>query len=162
MKFQTVCAALLLGGSASAFAVGPGSLGTIDNLPIVIGNTVAPGSFSDIYSFVLGSPGTLSGGVHDVPVTPVLNISAPSFAVELRKGTTLIGTDNSPGDFSFASLTAGAYSLSVVGTAVGSGGGLYAGGLLAQTAPVPEPQSYALMLAGAAVVGFVATRRRRG
>jgi hypothetical protein len=160
MKFQTVCAALLVGAAGSALAVGPGSLGTIDNVPTVIGNSVGPGSFADVYSFVLGSPGQLSGGVNDISVPPQLNITAASFAVELRRGTTLIGTDPTPGNFSFSSLSAGAYSLTVVGNAVGSMGGLYAGGLLAQ--PVPEPESYALMLAGAAVVGFIATRRRRG
>jgi len=43
--------------------------------------------------------------------------------------------------------------------------GDFAGGpesfLVYNLAPIPEPQTYALMLAGLGVIGFMATRRRR-
>ena len=60
MKFKHIAAAALVAVSGSAFAVGPGPLGTIDNLPMVIGNVVAPGIFQDLYNFSITNPGTLS------------------------------------------------------------------------------------------------------
>jgi hypothetical protein len=53
-------------------------------------------------------------------------------------------------------MSAGPYYLSVSGLADGSSGGQY---MLSITAAVPEPETYALLLAGLALVGFVARRR---
>ena len=54
-------------------------------------------------------------------------------------------------------LAPGSYLLEVRGNIVGSSGGSYAGAM--NLAPVPEPASVALMLAGFGVLGFVARRR---
>jgi len=162
MRLSHVSAALLALASASSFAVGPGQLGTVDNIPTVIGNVVAPGIFSDVYAFRLNAPGTLTGGVNDIEVPPTLAISNTFFAVSLFNTTTTtpFGVDSTPANFSFAGLSAGNYTLTVFGQATGTGGGLYSGGFLAQTAPVPEPESVALMLAGLGAVGFIVLRRR--
>lgn len=59
------------------------------------------------------------------------------------------------------SLLAGSYTLQVKGTVSGSSGGSYAG-VLNIANPVPEAQSYAMLLAGLGVIGFISRRRRIG
>ena len=62
---------------------------------------------------------------------------------------------------SYAGLGAGSYELAVHGTLMhGFKGNTYGGNLVTELAPVPEPETYALMLAGLGAVGFVARRRR--
>ena len=159
MNIKPFAAAVLAATSVSAFAVGPGPLGTIDNTPISISNIVPMGIFQDVYGFTLADPGSLSGnavainfgGYNILGLTVTLQDS--SFAV--------IGSDSSPDTgFTFSGLASGIYALNVLGFANGSSGGFYAGGFIAQTAPVPEPETYALLLAGLGVVGFMASRRK--
>ena len=59
MNIKPFAAAVLAATSVSAFAVGRGSLGTIDNAPISISNIVPMGIFQDVYSFTLADPGGL-------------------------------------------------------------------------------------------------------
>jgi hypothetical protein len=54
-------------------------------------------------------------------------------------------------------LPAGFYQLKVSGTTVG-GQASYGGNIVAT--PVPEPETYAMLLAGLGVVGFLARRRQ--
>ncbi len=153
MRLKALSAALLLAGSASAFAVGPSTLGPIDNISVVIGNNVAAGVFVDTYMFAITNPGTVFGGAFPVYIT--------SFSAVLQSpvlGT--IGTDSNPTDgFSFTGLTPGLYALQFTGSATGSAAA-YGGVISTVTSPVPEPETYALMLAGLGIMGFVATRRR--
>jgi hypothetical protein len=46
----------------------------------------------------------------------------------------------------------------VTGFATGTAGGTYA--FLASAAPIPEPETYAMMLAGLGVIGSIVRRRR--
>lgn len=157
MKTKLLVATVLAAASTSAFAVGPGPLGAIDNMPISISNIVPMGIFQDVYSFTLANPGDLSGNVLAINFAGynilglTVTLQDSSFAV--------IGSDASPDTgFTFSNLAAGNYALNLLGFANGSTGGFYAGGMIATT--VPEPESYALMLAGLGIVGFVAARRR--
>ena len=59
------------------------------------------------------------------------------------------------------SLLAGSYTLQVKGTVTGSSGGSYAG-VLNIANPVPEAQSYAMLLAGLGLIGFMSRHRRVG
>lgn len=55
-------------------------------------------------------------------------------------------------------LTAGTYTLQVRGMVSGLAGGSYAG-VLNVTPPIPEPETYALLLAGLGMVGAMARRK---
>ncbi len=57
--------------------------------------------------------------------------------------------------FSAAGLASGLHTISVTGTALGSS---YTANVV--LTPVPEPETYALMLAGLGAIGFVARRRK--
>lgn len=56
-------------------------------------------------------------------------------------------------------IAAGSYYFAVSGDAAGNLGGIY--NFTTNTAPVPEPETYALMLAGLGLLGFVGKRRMR-
>ena len=74
----------------------------------------------------------------------------------------VIGTDSTPSDgFTFSGLAAGHYALTFLGFPA-SAGAAYGGVITTVPAAVPEPETYALMLGGLGVVGFLATRRRNG
>lgn len=153
-----VAAAAIALASTSALAVGPGDLGPIDNTPISVGNSVPGPLLFDVYTFSLVNPGFLSGIASSLELAPVLGLSG--FSVVLQDSSfSVIGTDTNPADgFTFSGLSAGSYSLTFVGLTTGTLGGSYGGAILAQT--IPEPETYALMLAGLAAIGFAALRRR--
>lgn len=158
MKKLAVLVALTAASVSSAWAVG-GAL-------VFVGNTASfsssvNGTFSDVWTFNIVAPGASAatsvtniafggfGGITGFTGTLAsvpLNSSAvpsPPLVVNVLAGFT--GT-----------LVPGAYSLVIGGNA---GPGASYGGNVVLT-PIPEPETYALMLAGLGVVGFMAARRR--
>ena len=128
-------------------------------------NTPVAGSFVDTLTFTLSAPSIANGSVttvvngnQDVDFTSVaLTGPGGAFAFSLLLGDP-VEVWALPG--SGAGLDVGSYTLTLTGTnsaGVASYGGNFA---VMPISPVPEPASFALMLAGASVVLFLARRRR--
>jgi len=153
-----VAAATLLSlvGAASATTT---NLGTLPIGATSFGGLAAPGAFLDTFTFVLPANG---GSAYTVAGFPAV---VPGFAITLTSLTLFnssnvaVASDNTvPLGLNFAANAGGSYYLEVAGTATGPSGGLYNGAI--SVTAVPEPGTYALMLAGLGAVGFVAARRR--
>lgn len=67
-------------------------------------------------------------------------------------------TDN--WELSASGLSAGSYYVEVGGKVMGNGGGSYGSDLTISLAPVPEPETYAMMGLGLGLMGFVARRKK--
>ncbi|WP_157271813.1 FxDxF family PEP-CTERM protein [Azohydromonas aeria] len=138
----------------------------------------AAASHAASFSISLSPDTPLSFGRSDITETSVMDeISFTGLGEGMYKLTaSLFSTDGlsfgkvSMGDKSFSSISAGNFStaffsgkhggdwtLKLAGT--GDGSASYTG--LVSVAAVPEPETYALMLAGLGLVGVIARRRQR-
>jgi hypothetical protein len=167
MKFSPIASAALAGllafGSANAT-----DLGSIP--PSASFSATHSGAFEDVWTFDLGTAsivaasltnvevsffGSSTGGILDFAATlngtPLLLSSSTSFDDPVSVKVQVLA-----GSGSFAP---GIYELKVSGSGVTGGSASYGGNLVA--APVPEPETYAMMLAGLGAIGFMAARRRR-
>lgn len=176
---QAIAAIILTGIFSSAQAANvsltsadfPFNLGTEPTAANTYSVSHSPGSFNDMYSFSLS---TLSDTVSSAVslFLPGLGGGGPSY--NITGGTLSLFSDPSGlggphtlvSSVAFGStnsvlavshVTAGQYFWDVSGTASGSLGGVYM--FSANTAPVPEPGTYAMILAGLGLLGFIAKRR---
>jgi len=160
---KAAAAMLLIGsfGLAQASAPSVNDLGTISNTVAFSNNDIAP-SFDDIFKFTLGAGnsavlGGIVGNADDASIT--FNLQTGFNGTTWSPISPLVLTpDSNTGAFSFSQtvsgLTAGAtYWFRLTGV---SSGGAYTVTL----APVPEPESYAMLLAGLGLMGFIARRRK--
>lgn len=168
--FATAVAALVLATSANAANVitDTGNVGPAIETSIF--SHVTPDEyFEDELQFSLSSAGTLTFLLEDFivpsgPVGPFLPgdiLSNPSLYFNLYdnihpNGVQFFGTGG-PGVYSF-NLSAGQYHFDLIGTTAGLNGGTYSASV--SLAPVPEPETYAMMLAGLGALGFMARRRK--
>lgn len=170
---QTLLAFALAGTMGSAVAVGPSDLGNLTGQTVNIGNSFAAGTaFSDEYIFdIMPLSATVGTGVTitlDIPQLAGQEFAIENFAVAFKdsQGNTIIDdVQTSAADFVvsvFAELPAALdYKFVVTGNATGTLGGSYGGVLQAvAVTPVPEAESYGMMLAGLGLVGFMVSRRR--
>lgn len=124
----------------------------------------APGSFEDFFAFNLTPGNSLASTAvsNNIPViTNILNGTVELFQGNYWDATadTLVGTYNFDGTtgsspYTFSSLTSGDYFYRVTGVATGAAGGFYT----ISSAPIPEPETYAMLLAG---LGLTLAARKR-
>ena len=113
-------------------------------------------SFDGLRDFVGTISGNSPGGTIDFSVFNI--VSSTDITDTIATGT----IDNGAVKFAFADLTGttfgGTYLLHIAGTKTGASAS-YTGSLSA-ISPVPEAETYSMMLAGLGLMGFVARRRK--
>ena len=133
------------------------------------------GSFMDVFTFSLTE---LSDTISSAVSLFLPGLDGGSSSYEIDNGSLALWTDpegdgvggadtqiawtafgDANGVLAVNSVAAGAYYWAVAGDAVGVNGGAYL--FSANTAPVPEPETYAMMLAGLGLLGFVGKRRMK-
>ena len=170
MKLKSILLATMLAGSLNAAYAG-----TIDGLPtpdiLLQQNTANPfkysgnfgndqtGVFTDIFTFL---PAATAGTKVN---SSFISFDLDGFGLIAFTGATLNGvafTQTGVDRWSLAGTilpAAGPLVLTVMGNA-GSGGS-YAGVLNVTLAPVPEPETYAMLLGGLGLLGVMARRRKQ-
>jgi hypothetical protein len=91
------------------------------------------------------------GGPFAAGVTPIVQVWSTPF-------NAAPGVTGSVSVTNVAALASNTYTLEVRGDVVGSLGGSYTGSV--NVVPVPEPETYALLLAGLGLMGTIAKRRK--
>jgi hypothetical protein len=163
----TLAAASLMAATPAAFAQ---TTVITDTTPVTF-TSVVNGVFSNSYELTLpeSTSGLLFGGGYSLSFAPNSTFgNIADFTISLAQdvGGSWVTALTQPVlasaagfGISLGSLTAGDYKLTFAGTApaVGQGTGFYSAALT--VSPVPEPESYAMMLAGLAVMGAIARKR---
>lgn len=162
MKFKSLVATAVIAacGVSNSFAGGGG-------LGVIISNasfsSTVTGSFTDTWTFSLDGPSTVAASLTNVEITfgaftynGINNFSAwlngvPLFSASSTSGSTTVSVLAGG-----SSLPAGGFNLTVSGTAL-VGGASYGGNIA--VAPVPEPESYVMLLAGLGAIAVIARRR---
>ena len=135
--------------------------------PLEVAAAITPvGSFEDSYLFSLASAASVFSTAVSNNLTNVLGLTGGNVvlfretgAVDAAVGSFAFNDVTGSISHSFGALAGGDYYYQVSGTGTGSAGGFYT--LSSTVTPVPEPETYALMLAGLGAMGFVARRRRQ-
>jgi hypothetical protein len=173
-----VLAGVSVGANATTTALGQVS----SSVPTTFTGSVlgTQQSFSDIFTFTLSQPNMSSGyNVVNFPLdipnvgslgTVLSTMSLVTFGTDGMQGTrddqvlksiVLPSTGNTQDHLSLSwdqPITGPAY-LSIGGVTSGSLGGIYSGSIESISAPIPEPETYAMLLAGLGLMGAVVRRR---
>lgn len=166
---KTLMAALFLGMTSQVQAADvTTNLGVLPLAPSLSSGTIThlgTTGFADIFNFSMPTSG-LSALLADFEISFDVNnlYDINGLTANLYNGSdasgswiaTLAGSGTDSVNDSIGLTAGNSYSIRVLGTPVGSQGGMYA---YAFTATVPEAETYAMMLAGLGLVGFMARRR---
>ncbi|MFO1510004.1 MAG: FxDxF family PEP-CTERM protein [Steroidobacteraceae bacterium] len=156
LRLTLAAFAIAASGAAHADYIDLGSITAPDTVQFGNSWLFAPGTFADQFAFELTNNADAYGMVLDggwwLGSTDVRLVALAS--------NTTFTRDNTPNQFSFSGLTAGAYSLFVAGVASGILTGYSGSMTFVPTAQVPEPGTLALLGLGLMALAFTATRRR--
>lgn len=168
----SLLALMLAGYMSSACAVGPGYLGNLSGNTYSIGHTfsaLTSGSpFVDTYVFDI-APQSITVGTTvtinlDIPFFPGPEFELSNMSIKFTDATgiTIYDADSQTNIADntlavFATLPAAlGYKFVVAGNVIGSLGGSY-GGVL-QALPIPESETYSMLLAGLGMMGAMLRR----
>ncbi len=174
MKLKSLAAMLALvvvGPAMAAQCTETFSLGTLGppSLASLSNDFGSVQHFNDCYNFSLNNAADAFGFTLTLDGSYMRDIDITSLSL-IGNGVSLL--DLTPDSFSFSNLLSGSYQLLVAGDVTGKNGGLFGGGSVgyiglfstipsAIAAPVPEPETYAMLAMGLATVGWVASRRKK-
>ena len=168
LKRTALAAALTLGLVAGANAT-TYNYGTLTAPNLYYGSHIINGtgvSFTDYYTFNINTPLTSGGAVNNVAqytFYDITNLGVKLYAGLVGSGTLvydLATNPNSTPNYMTGSGTyaVGDYYYEVKGLTTGSVGGNYT--FTANTLPVPEPETYAMLMVGLGLIGTIVRRRR--
>ncbi|CAN5167510.1 hypothetical protein BH11PSE9_BH11PSE9_24790 [soil metagenome] len=164
MKLHSIFAAVALVAAASSSFAATGPISFDGDGNTTFSNTPKAGSFTDTYTFTVpdaldlttGSVTSKMNGAKDVDFSSLTITGGGNSYSFVQTGFDGV-SESEQWTLNGINLSVGTnYTLTIAG--VSTGKALYTGEL--SVAAVPEPETYALMLAGLAGVGFV-TRRRQ-
>ncbi|MEW6705948.1 MAG: FxDxF family PEP-CTERM protein [Pseudomonadota bacterium] len=163
MKLKLLAAAALaaVAVGANADTIDWGSHGDLE----VAAVAHDPGAFSDMITFSIPGLSDITSTTVANNLLSVLNLADGMVSLYREAGETdtLLGSYNFDGTtgstwHTMTGLTAGDYYYQITGNATGSHGAFYS--ITSTVTPVPEPETYAMLLAGLGVVASLYRRRK--
>lgn len=121
-------------------------------------------SFVDHYRFTTSTAGSLSGRVSSLGGGAMNGLAVTDFSLFDGSGKLLTADQVSTGNLdlwtlNYAALAPGDYYVQVSGSVLGKGATRYTASLA--LAPVPEPQTYAMMFGGLGLLAIASRRRKQ-
>jgi hypothetical protein len=167
MTFMTLIKTVVVAGTLAIASVASAATPlTFDSKGVAFFNNSLTGNFTDDFSFEIAKG--LDG---QATVTAIAGLSSffnvsftDAFIYNAADSTkTRLASNSSTVPFvaglATGTLHAGTYILELSGVTLPTGGS-YAGQLTLITTPVPEPETYAMFLAGLGLMGAIARRRK--
>lgn len=144
----------LSSGAANSTVYDLGTLNPGNNYSF---STPAAGPVFDLWNFTLGSLSDLEVDVFGFNNPSLTFALLDDSATQIGSSFSVAAASNNFSTPPFASLVAGTYHIVALNFTGTNTPGFY--GFNLDVTPVPEPETYAMLLAGLGMVGFIARRR---